>query len=100
MQLKLIMTWDISPNREQDYFEFVIREFIPGIQRMGLDLIEAWVTVYGSAPQIQVGAMLPARSSPKQIMRSDEWKSLNSQLLDYVTNYNVKVVEAHGGFQM
>ena len=26
---KLIMTWDIAPEREQEYFEFVVREFIP-----------------------------------------------------------------------
>ena len=100
MPLKLIMTWDISPNREQDYFEFVIREFIPGIQRMGLDLIEAWATIYGSSPQIQVGAMLPEHASPRQIMHSDEWQRLNNQLLDYVSNYQVKVVESRGGFQM
>ena len=60
MAVKLIMTWDITPDREQEYFEFVIREFIPGVQRLGFELSDAWATVYGSQPQILVGAVLPS----------------------------------------
>ena len=45
MAYKLIMTWDILPEREQEYFEFVVREFIPGVQRLGFDLTEAWATI-------------------------------------------------------
>ncbi|NMB58917.1 MAG: hypothetical protein GYA12_07100, partial [Chloroflexi bacterium] len=48
MSVKLIMTWDISAEQEQDYFEFVVREFIPGVQRMGFELSDAWATVYGT----------------------------------------------------
>ena len=36
MSVKILMTWDILPGREQDYFEFVVRDFIPGLQEMGL----------------------------------------------------------------
>ena len=46
MAVKLLMTWDIKPEHEQEYFEFVIREFIPGIQRLGAELTDAWATVY------------------------------------------------------
>jgi hypothetical protein len=96
---KLIMTWDIAPDREQEYFEFVVREFIPGVQRMGFEVSDAWVTVYGNQPQVMVGATLPTASKVKQVLRSSEWKSLNNQLLDFVKNYSQKVVDARGGFQ-
>lgn len=99
MAIKIIMTWDISPEREQEYFEFVVREFIPGVQRLGLELKDAWATVYGTRPQILVGAMLPTVAKAHQIMRSSEWVSLHNQLQDYVINYSEKIVEAHGGFQ-
>jgi len=49
--VKLIISWDIVQDREQEYFEFVIREFIPGVQRLGFELSDAWATVYGSQPQ-------------------------------------------------
>jgi hypothetical protein len=99
LAIKIIMTWDISPEREQEYFEFVVREFIPGVQRLGLELKDAWATVYGTRPQILVGAMLPTVAKAHQIMRSSEWVSLHNQLQDYVINYSEKIVEAHGGFQ-
>ena len=36
MQVKVLMTWDIAAERDQEYFEFIIGEFIPGVQRLGL----------------------------------------------------------------
>ena len=47
MAVKLLMTWDILPGREQEYFEFVVRDFIPGVQRMGMEPSDAWFTMYG-----------------------------------------------------
>lgn len=99
MAVKLILTWDISPERDQEYFEFVVREFIPGVQRLGFELSDAWATVYGSQPQILVGAVLPSMTRARQIMRSNEWKSLNNQLKEYVQNYTQKIITKRGGFQ-
>jgi hypothetical protein len=64
LSVKLIMTWDIMPEREQEYFEFVVREFIPGVQRLGFELSDAWATVYGNQPQILVGAIIPTKGGP------------------------------------
>ncbi|MBI4926499.1 MAG: hypothetical protein HY835_01955 [Anaerolineae bacterium] len=99
MAYKLIMTWDILPEREQEYFEFVVREFIPGVQRLGLELTDAWATIYGTRPQIMVGATLPSMPRVQRVLQSDDWKTLYDQLQDYVHNYSQKVVESQGGFQ-
>lgn len=99
MAVKLLMSWDIAPDREQEYFEFVVREFIPGIQRLGLELNEAWATVYGDQPQILVGALMPSVPKLTEVMRTSEWKQLNDQLLEFVKNYQYKVINAQGGFQ-
>jgi hypothetical protein len=99
MAVKLIMTWDIAAEHEQEYFEFVVREFIPGVQRIGLELSDAWATVYGNQPQIMVGAVMPDARKARQILNSKEWNSLFNQLMDFVTNYSQKLVEARGGFQ-
>jgi hypothetical protein len=93
------MTWDIAPEREQEYFEFVVRDFVPGVQRLGFELSDAWITVYGNRPQILVGAILPSAAKARQIMRSTDWKDLQNQLQDFVQNYSEKVVDARGGFQ-
>jgi hypothetical protein len=99
LAVKLIMTWDIMPEREQEYFEFVVREFIPGVQRLGFELSDAWATVYGSQPQILVCAIIPSRGRAQQLLDSSEWRSLHNQLQDFVQNYDQKIVQATGGFQ-
>jgi hypothetical protein len=99
MPVKLLMTWDITPEREQEYFEFVIGEFIPGVQRMGLDPIEAWATIYGEYPQIQVAMLSPDVSNVQRILNSGEWARLREQLFGYVKNYSQKLIPAKRGFQ-
>lgn len=100
MAVKLIMTWDILPGREQEYFEFVVRDFIPGVQRMGMEPSDAWFTMYGSQPQILAAIQMPSINSLNHVLDSSEWKDLTQQLLDYVDNLQYKVVQARSGFQM
>ena len=99
MPAKLIMTWDINQEHEQEYFEFVVREFLPEVQKLGFKLSDAWVTVYGDQPQILVGAILPTFQRVLKIIDSEEWKLLVNNLLDFVTDYQEKIVPATGGFQ-
>ena len=100
MAVKLLMTWDILPGREQEYFEFVVRDFIPSVQRLGLEPSDAWFTMYGDKPQILTGMQVASISSLERILNSSEWETLTQQLLDYVENFDYKVVQARSGFQL
>lgn len=100
MGIKLILTWDIASDREQGYFEFVIGEFIPGVQRLGLEPVEAWATIYGNYPQIQVGMLAPEVSIAQKALRSPAWQELEKKLFTFVKNYSYKIVQARSGFQL
>jgi hypothetical protein len=100
MAVKLLMTWDILPGREQEYFEFVVREFIPGIQKLGLEPSDAWFTMYGEQPQILVAAQIPSINSLDHIIKSADWESLTRRLLDDVEDFKYKIVQARTGFQL
>jgi hypothetical protein len=93
------MTWDIAPEHEQEYFEFVIGEFVPGVQRLGFQPTEAWATLYGHYPQIQVALLAETALQAHRILDSDDWSLLQDRLFTYVKNYSCKVVPARGGFQ-
>jgi hypothetical protein len=95
-----MMTWDILPGREQEYFEFVVRDLVPGMQRLGLEPMDAWYTIYGDQPQILAAFSVADFSTWEETLRSDDWKSLLNQLLDFVTNYNHKIVPLRTGFQI
>ncbi|MGQ9834231.1 MAG: hypothetical protein ACUVRJ_10650 [Candidatus Villigracilaceae bacterium] len=99
MAVKVLLMWDILPDREREYFEFVVGEFVPGIQRLGFQASEAWATIYGPYPQIQVGMLASDTASARRILNSSGWKSLHKQLSTFVTNFSYKIVPARGGFQ-
>ena len=100
MPFKLLLSWDILPGREQEYFEFVVREFIPGIQALGLEPSDAWLTIYGDHPQILTGVQVKNLNSLNTVMVSQEWDQMITKLLDYVDNLQIKTVKVKPGFQM
>lgn len=99
MPVKVIMTWDIAAERDQEYFEFVIGEFVPGVQRLGLQPSDAWATLYGAYPQIQVGLLASDASHAREILSSNEWTVLQERLFGFVKNYSHKIVQVRTGFQ-
>jgi hypothetical protein len=99
VSVKILMTWDISSEHEQYYFEFVISEFVPGVQRLGLQPIEAWATIYGNYPQIQVSMLVESLTEAQQAMFSDGWRTLSDKLFTLVRNFHYKIIPFRGGFQ-
>lgn len=100
MTVKLLMSWDIKPGREQEYFEFVVREFAPGLQHIGIQPTEAYYTIYGECPQILTGGIADDLPTMQSILEGDEWQILRDKLLTFVTNFRQKVVPATGRFQL
>jgi hypothetical protein len=98
--IKLLMSWDIRPGKEQEYFEFVVQEFGPRMVRLGLQPTEAWYTAYGAGPQILAGGITKDRPSLDQILEGEEWQNLHKKLLEYVINYSEKIVPNTGNFQL
>jgi len=98
--VKLLLSWDMIEGREQEYFEFLVRDFVPGIQNLGIQPTEAWYTTYGTGPQMLTGGVAEDMPTLKKALSSDEWRDLRERLLGYVSNFRTKIVRATGGFQM
>lgn len=102
MSVKLLMNWDIKPGRDQEYFEFVVREWVPGITKLGLQATGAWYTVYSreATPQIMTEGIARDIGTMRGILDSIEWVALYEKLQEYVANYQQKIVRTSGGFQI
>jgi hypothetical protein len=98
--VKLLMTWDILPGQAQEYFEFIVREFLPGMQKIGVEPTDAWYTAYGDGPQITVGGIAPDIEAMDEFLASAQWQEISEKLMNYVENFAYKVVRARNGFQM
>jgi hypothetical protein len=99
--LKLLMQWDIRMGREQDFSEFVVREFAPRLMQLGIEPSEVLYTMYGEGPQMLTMGVVESQEKLREIMRSNGWKKLHEKLMTYVTNYSQKVVVDNGSdFQL
>ena len=91
--VRLLMKWDIKTGREQPYFEFIMREFAPGLMQLGVEPAEVWYTIYGSGPQMLTIGEVGSLEKLQAILHSENWQRLNTRLLMFVTNYNQRIVE-------
>lgn len=98
--VKLLMSWNIRSGYEDEYLEFVVREFGPTLVRLGIRPTDAWYTYYGDHPQILTGGIAEDLDQLQRILASNEWRNLKEKLLTYVTDYSQKIIRASGGFQL
>lgn len=100
--IKILMFWDIKPGYDQEYFEFVMREWVPNTTKLGLTPIEAWYSVYTSddKPTIMAGALADDEETMRDIITSNDWADLQEKLMEYVENYSHKIVHVSGDYQM
>jgi len=98
--LKLLMSWNIRPRHEDEYFEFIVREFGPGLITLGVRPTDAWYTQYGDHPQILMGGVAKDLVSLQKALASEEWLALKRKLLTHVTDYSQKIIRANGLFQL
>ena len=100
-KVKLVMTWDILPGREEDYFEFHIQKFVPALEDMGLDLKEAWLTMYGKeSPRRMAEAVIPDINKANDVLSSVKWDDFGDLLDEFVENFDYKIIPARTRWQM
>jgi hypothetical protein len=97
---KLLMSWNIRPGQEDEYFQFVVQELGPGLVELGVRITDAWYTQYGDAPQILTGGVTDDAEELQKALASEKWFRLKNRLLNYVTDYDQKIIVASGGFQL
>ncbi|NLE43638.1 MAG: hypothetical protein GX620_02855 [Chloroflexi bacterium] len=97
---KLLMSWNIRPGFEDEYFEFIVKEFSPGLAELGIKITDAWYTQYGDPPQILTGGVANDLLSMRRALASSKWQALRDSLFKYVTDYTQKIIRADGGFQL
>ena len=98
-RIKLLMAYDVVPELQQAYYEFVLGEMVPTAQSMGLVLSEAWHTAYGDYPIRLNGFVARDRPSLDRVLSSPEWQQVEEKLKRFVTGYHRKVVPYREGFQ-
>jgi hypothetical protein len=100
MSAKLLMRWDVRPETESEYFEFLVHEFIPGLNKLGIDDIQVWYTQYGECEQKLASGIADSTDKMQDALSSPGWGQLNDKLQEFVENFSQKVISGTRGFQI
>jgi hypothetical protein len=92
MPVKLNHYWTINPIKFDDYEKFIIKEFIPGVNRLGMHTVAAWVVVVGAYSEIILETVSNDLDLLEQGLRSKGYRDLKVELLNYVKKYKTKVL--------
>ena len=91
-RVKLILTYDILPETQDLYYQFMLGEMVPAAQALGLLMNGAWHTAYGAYPVRLVEFIADDFQSLKSALDDPHWDQLETRLLEYVTGYRRKIV--------
>ena len=97
--VKLLITYDPMPEKREAYFHFVLGEFVPAMEHLGLTMCEAWHTAYGEYPLRLAVFTADDDVDMEEVLDSSEFLRLEDRLMDYVENYYRRVVPGRQSFQ-
>ncbi|MHB1293663.1 MAG: hypothetical protein ACYC4R_01575 [Anaerolineae bacterium] len=98
--IKLIMTWNVREGKETEYLEFLNRDYAKAIMAMGIHPTDAWYAVWGHGPQVLAAGVTDDLDAMEDALTSEEWRTLREKLQEFVVDFDFKVVEHSGGFQL
>lgn len=99
MEVKLLLAYNIKPNREDEYYRYVLGEFLPSLQNVGLHMVEGWHTAYGDYPLRLIALRTEDEKTMQEVIKSKEWKEAREKLLKLVRDYEERIVPAKNVFQ-
>ncbi len=92
MTVKLMHYWTINPSRNDDYAEFITGTFIPGINGLGMQTVAGWSVLVGSYSEVIVETVGSDLDQLETALKSNEYRRLKSDLLNYIRNYKTKIL--------
>ena len=96
---KLLLSYDVNPERMQDYYRFMLGRYVPVMQAMGLEMSDAWHTAYGDLPNRLIAFVTADRQTVDDLLENQTWAALNEELQQLVNDFEYKVIPYREGFQ-
>ncbi len=96
MPVKLDHYWTTNITKNDEYGKFIIKKFIPGVNRLTLQPVVAWFVLGGAYSEIILETVSNDLDLLEEALRSKDYRELKSDLLNYVKNYKTKVLVTTG----
>ncbi len=98
--VKLLVTYEVKNNSDPEYHKFMMGQYLPTLQSLGLQMSEAWYTAYGDAPSRMMGFVSPDQDVINEMLDSEVWYELTETLQGFVEEFEYKIIPYRQGFQL
>ena len=92
MPVKFNQYWTVIQDRIKDYEKFIIGNYIPGLNRLGIQIVAGWSVIIGAYSEIMLEGVSNDLDSLEQALNQSKYKKLNENLLSYVKGYKTKIL--------
>ena len=103
MAVKLMHYWTINPAKKAEYASFIIKKFIPGVNRLGLHTVAGWSVLVGSYSEVIMETVSSDLDKLEAAFKTNEYRQLKSELLNFIKHYKTKVqvpIPKRGSYSM
>ena len=96
MPVKFNQYWTIDYETVREYEKFIIRKFIPGMNKLGIHVVAGWNVLIGGYSDIILEGISNDLELLEKALRDKEYMALNEELQNYIKKYKTKVLVRSG----
>jgi hypothetical protein len=96
MPVKFNQYWSVDFDKTKDYEKFIIRKFIPEINKLGIHIVAGWTVLIGGYTDILLEGISNDLDHLEGALRNPKYRQLNDDLQNYIRNYKTKVLVGTG----
>lgn len=89
---RLMLIYDINPQHHNRYYRFMLGEFVPAMQKMGMHMIYAWQVISDDLPERQVEFVCEGEDVARGVLNGGTFLTMEKQLQEYTQRYRRKLV--------
>jgi hypothetical protein len=96
MPVKFNQYWTVEFDKTKDYGKFMLRKYIPGVNKLGIHIVAGWSVLIGGYSENILEGISNDLELLERALRNKKYRELNDELQDYVKKYKTKVLISTG----
>ena len=93
--------FNILPGREQEYAEFVLKDHLPTMEKLGIKMTGGWRVVVGSGPDIVAEGTATSLVEIAKAIENSEFSRITKILTsNYVSDYSTRILAPTGRIEL
>ena len=96
MPVKFNQYWTVDFDKTKEYKKFVIRKYIPGINKLGIHTVAGWTVLIGGYSENILEGISNDLELLENALRNKKYRELNDELQNYIKKYKTKVLVSTG----